>query len=94
MNTITVSATDFKNNFSDILGMVTYSKKKVTVSKHGRIVATLIPETKVEKKFDKNIATDAEIEAKLAEYYGAIPDMMSYEEIRKSRYFRDRDIDL
>lgn len=54
MNTLTVSATDFKNNLSEFLGEVYYGKKKISISKHGVVIATLVPEPKSDtKEFDK-----------------------------------------
>lgn len=75
MNTFTVSATEAKLNFSEILNRVTYEKKTAIIKKHGKIVAELSP-----PKF-----SDISLKEKLAKFYGALPDLPDVKKFRRNK---------
>lgn len=79
MNTYTktVSASDLKNNTSEILSLVAYGGYDVFVEKYGNEIAKITPIKKVKTK--KNY------ENLLAKYYGSIPDFPEVYKFRNSR---------
>ena len=74
MSTFTITATDFKNNFSDTLNRVYYEKKTGLIEKHGKVIIRIIPEASSTKK-----ETPAEAWKR---YAGSIPDLP---DVRKFR---------
>lgn len=75
MNTFTVTATQAKQNFSDVLNRVIYEKKTAIIEKHGKIVAELSPSK----------SSDLSLKEKLAKFYGAIPDFPNVKKFRRNK---------
>jgi prevent-host-death family protein len=84
-NKVTVSATELKNNTSEILNRVEYGKETVSISKHGKIVADIVP---------RKEPAPLVVKESFKDFYGALPDFPSVEEIRSARRKRKRTIKL
>lgn len=75
MDTFTVTATEAKQNFSDILNRVAYERKTALVKRHGKVIARLSPEEKSTKK---------DLNAIWKSFAGSMPD---FPDVKKARYF-------
>ncbi|MEK7165825.1 MAG: type II toxin-antitoxin system Phd/YefM family antitoxin [Patescibacteria group bacterium] len=80
MDTFTISATEAKQNFSDLLNRVRYEKKTALIEKHGKIVAELSPPVKSKPKKDLNKVWE--------KYAGTIPELSL--DFKKFRFFSGR----
>ncbi|MDQ3098389.1 MAG: type II toxin-antitoxin system prevent-host-death family antitoxin [bacterium] len=80
-----ISATELKNNTSEILNRVEYGNEIVSISKHGKVVADIVPRKEQSPLILKESFKD---------FYGALPDFPSVEEIRGARRNRKRTIKL
>ena len=87
MDTFTVSATEAKQNFSDLLNRVRYEKKTALIEKHGKVVAELSPPTKSLPKKDLNKIWES--------YAGSIPELsLDFKKFRYSSGRRFKKINL
>ncbi|OGK15890.1 hypothetical protein A2690_04520 [Candidatus Roizmanbacteria bacterium RIFCSPHIGHO2_01_FULL_39_12b] len=82
MNKISVSATDLKNNVSDILNTVYFEKTTAVIERHGKPIAFIIPAGKPDKE---------KIAKALKETFGLVPD---FPNVVSKRYLRKRDVRL
>ena len=73
MNKITITATELKQNTSEILNLVAYKNTIVEISKHGKIVAQITPKETFGKKDKKRL---------LSRFFGISPN---FPEVHKSR---------
>ena len=64
---LSITATNLKNDTSNILNTVCYERKTANVTRHGRVVAKLVPIT------DEN--KELVLKKNLDKYYGAIMDL-------------------
>ncbi|OGK15077.1 hypothetical protein A2690_02270 [Candidatus Roizmanbacteria bacterium RIFCSPHIGHO2_01_FULL_39_12b] len=81
MHIVNVSASELKNNVSNVLNDVYFNKKTAVIKRYGEIIAKIVPVDK-ESKSTRSI---------LNKYFGALPD---FPDISKERTFRKRDIGL
>ena len=73
MNTFTVTATELKNNPSEIINRVHYEKKTAFIERYGKVIARMIPETKSKPKETLN-----EIWNRYAGSIPGIPDVKNF----------------
>lgn len=79
---VKVTATELKNNLSDILSKVSYGNTVVSVIKHNKEVARIIPST-------DNSDNEEELFEKLdKKYRGSIPDLKQYKRKTKTRRWK------
>ncbi len=84
MSTRYISATDLKNNTSEILNSVYYEKSEAVIERHGKIVAVISP-PKIGKKTEKDYKAIAD------KYFGIMPD---FPDVTKYRVNTKRKIAL
>lgn len=76
--TTVISATDLKNRSSEILNEVHFKRTEVTVERHGKPIAKLVP-------VSDELARRARIEQALKETFGILPDFPDVTKYRRSR---------
>jgi antitoxin (DNA-binding transcriptional repressor) of toxin-antitoxin stability system len=81
MHIINTSATNLKNNVSEILNDVYFNKKTAVVKRYGTIIAKIIPADDKSK----------DISTVIDKYFGALPD---FPDLAKKRKFRKRKVNL
>ncbi len=79
MDTISVTASELKNNVSEILNKVHFGKVTAIVEKHGKPIAKIMPVVEKKKTRKKDIA------ALLDKYFGILPDFPNVTKDRRSR---------
>lgn len=85
VNTSYISATDLKNNISDVLNHVYYERKETIIRRHNLPIAKIVPVERTKTKED--------IAKILDKYYGIWKEEPWAKDIgRKSRHFRNRKI--
>lgn len=77
MNTFTVSATEAKQNFGELLDRVRYEKKTALIEKHGKVIAELSPPTKSKPKKDLNKVWES--------FAGSMPDFPDVKKFRRNK---------
>ena len=75
-----ISATELKNNVSDILNDVYFNGRVTVVERYGKPIAEIMPVREAVKSKE-------EIKRVLDETFGSIPD---FPDVTKKRYFRQR----
>lgn len=81
MHIINISASELKNNVSNILNDVYFNKKIAVVKRYGETIAKIVPVDKENK----------DVRSVLDKYFGALPN---FPDITKERNFRKRNISL
>lgn len=81
MHIVNISASELKNNVSDILNDVYFNKKTAIIKRYGTIIAKIVPVDKENK----------DVGSVLDKYFGVLPD---FPDISKKRSFRKRSIRL
>lgn len=81
MHIVNISASELKNNVSDILNDVYFNKKTAVIKRYGEIIAKIVP---VDKE-------NRDIQSILDKYFGALPDFTL---VSKKRNFKKRSIKL
>ncbi len=81
MHIVNISASELKNNVSNILNDVYFNKKTAVIKRYGTIIAKIVPVDKENK----------DVRSILDKYFGALPD---FPYISKERTFRKRNIGL
>lgn len=79
MDTISVTATELKNNAAEIVDRIRYESKTVIIKKHGKPVAKISPYTAVDA-----VPT---LDSTWSKYFGALPD---FPDVTKDRVSRKR----
>ncbi len=75
-----ISASELKNNISEILNEVTFMGNVAVIERYGKPIAKIIPIREVKRSRE-------EIRKVLDATFGSIPD---FPDVRSSRYFRKR----
>lgn len=75
-----ISATDLKYKVSDALNEVYYNGKTITIERHGKAIAKIVPVL-------ANSKDDKALEKGLKETFGSIPD---FPEVTKLRNFKPK----
>lgn len=81
MHILNVSASELKNNVSNILNDVYFNKKTAVIKRYGEIIAKIVPVDKENK----------DMRSILDKYFGALPD---FPDTSKGRNFKKRSIKL
>ncbi len=81
MHTFNISASELKNNVSNILNDVYFNKKTAVIKRYGEVIARIVPAEKENK----------DIKTVLDKYFGVLP---GFPNIAKGRTFRKRNIKL
>lgn len=81
MHIVSISASELKNNVSNILNDVYFNKKTAVIKRYGEIIAKIVPVDKEER----------DIRSILDKYFGALPD---FPDISKKRNFKKRSINI
>lgn len=81
MHIVNISASELKNNVSNILNDVYFNKKTAVIKRYGEIIAKIVPVDK----------TSIDTRSILDKYFGALPD---FPNVSKERNFRKRSIKL
>ncbi len=77
MNTFTVTATELRNNASDILNRVYYEKKVALIERAGKVIVRIIPE-------DAKASKESFLEI-WNRYAGTIPDFPDVKKYRRNK---------
>ncbi len=77
MNTFTVTATELRNNASDILNRVYYEKKIALVERSGKVIVRITPE-------DTKASRESFLEV-WNRYAGTIPDFPDVKKYRRNK---------
>lgn len=78
-----LSSTELKRKTAKILNMVAYGKIVAVIERYGEPIAKIIPVVPFGK--------DEDLEKKIKNHFGAIPDLP---DVSRARYFRKRKINL
>ena len=81
MHIFNISASELKNNVSNILNDVYFNKKTAVIKRYGEAIAKIVPVDKEEK--DTGSILD--------KYFGVLPD---FPYISKKRNFKKREVKL
>lgn len=80
MDTFTISATDAKQHFADLLNRVAYEKKTALIEKHGKVIVRMVPEKKTPPKKSLQEIWDS--------FGGSMPDLPDVRKFRTSNTHR------
>lgn len=77
------TATNLRQNTANIINNVYYQKQPIIIERHGKPFVKIVP-------IEEEIKEKLPMKSKLNKYFGSIPDL----EIRPTRSFRDKDLNL
>lgn len=76
-----VTATELKSNLAELLNIVSYGGKDVSILRHGKEIARLVSTNKNSSQTDKK----EKIKKSLQKYAGMFPELPEYKDIKKAR---------